>query len=183
MAKKEGRGTFFAAFIAAMASLLTAAIAVTAVTFAEPADLRAETRSLLWHYSVAIESPRDGAEVKRPAGSKTKPPAATINGGVKMPRDWVLLVFIQSPDELRYYVAGGVAVPVAPDGRWTINETFGSGAPDEDGQSFKIYAVLATRDGQREFLDGLQDRNTDAPWLKSLPHHAREDIVRVRLRL
>ncbi len=166
--------------VSAAGSLLTAVIAVTAVTFAEPADLRAGAKCRWHHCSVVIETPADGADANRAAGADK--PKVTISGRVKMPRDWVLLVFIQTPDELRYYVAR-VAVPVKPDGSWAIDEELGDGNRDNDGQSFKIYAVLATREGQREFLDGLQDRNSEAPWLKSLPHHAREDIVRVTLRL
>ena len=171
--KKERRATYRASIFSAAASFITAAIALTAVTFASPADMRARARTCVRQYSVEIASPADGAKVKN---------KVTITGKAEIPGDWVLLVFVQTPEELRYYVAGGVAVTVEPDGHWTIkDEPLGEGKPDDLNKIYKIYAILATREGQREFLDGLKDRNSSAPWLQSLPHHAPEDIARVTL--
>jgi hypothetical protein len=43
--KKGGKGTFVAALVSALASLLTAVIALTAVTYVSPADVRAEVKA------------------------------------------------------------------------------------------------------------------------------------------
>jgi hypothetical protein len=178
--KKGGKGTFVAALVSALASLLTAVIALTAVTYASPAEVRAEVKSRRRHVSVKIERPADGEEINK---------KLSITGTVRMPSDWVLLVFVQTPEELKYYVAGGGAITVKPDGHWEIQpQTLGSEDPAERpgdlNKSYKIYAVVATREGQRQFLDLLAkvpEKEKDAPWLPVLPHHPREDIHTVAL--
>lgn len=178
--KKGGKGTFVAALVSALASVLTAVIALTAVTFASPADVRAEVKSRRRHVSVKIERPVDGEKINK---------KLHITGTVRLPNDWVLLVFVQTPEELKYYIAGDGAITVKPDGHWEIKPTLlGSKdpaeRPDDLNKSYRIYAIIATREGQRQFLDLLAkvpEKEKDAPWLPVLPHHSREDVHVVTL--
>jgi hypothetical protein len=97
-----------------------------------------------------------------------------------MPRDWDLLVFLQTPDELRYYLADGAAVAVKPDHSWSVKMQLGGGSADDCNKPYKFYAILATREGQEEVLNRLKiDRG--AAWLSALPHHGPEAIHIVTL--
>jgi hypothetical protein len=185
--EKEKGG--FVSKLSQYASLITAALAIFAAvaTLSTPADLRAGMRSVVGlRYRVEITYPTDrdhfSCPVTRARRKAPKPVIVTAKGTAKLPPDWHLFIFLQAPDQLRYYIAGAAATTVSDDGSWSVDLQIGSAYPEDCNEPYKIYAILATREGQRDLLEGLKDLDTGSPWLPALPHHGPEAIADVTLR-
>lgn len=161
--------------LGAISAILVAILALFAYVWSTPVDMHNWTRTLFNGYGVEFDSPTDGAVVNS---------ALTVSGTATLPSDWVLVLLVQSPSELRYYVAGDGAIKVV-DGHWQVDEVIlGSSDPKQHQADlqhvFKMVAVLLDEQGQRQVEDALT-REKDPGWLETLPHSAAKDIRAVTL--
>ncbi|MGH3763632.1 MAG: hypothetical protein ACRDS0_24485 [Pseudonocardiaceae bacterium] len=135
-------------------------------------------QSTIQGYSVSITMPDRNA----PLGK-----TANIEGTATLPDEWNLIVLLQTPGELKYYIVGGGAVTVRNDDHWVLPDVpFGSSDSNQRkndlNKDYKIVAVLADEKGQGQVQAALADPKAgDAPFMTSIPHNAAKDIVRVHL--
>ena len=160
----------------AFAAIIVAIVGLFAYFISSPIDLNNKARVLFGRYSVTIDAPVGDAAVG---------PLVNIKGKATLPSDWNLVVLVQTPGQLRYYVSSGGAITVT-DGGWTLPKVpFGStdvkARPAELGKDYKIIALLLDEKGQEQ-VEAALSRPGDS-WLSSVPHNAAQDIVRVHLSL
>ncbi len=160
--------------IGAIAAMVAAVVTLSAYVFSTPHDLNNWWQRNFHRYSVAIQNPENNTAV----GSKI-----TIRGTANLPSDWNLVVLIQTPDELKYYIIGGGAVTVYSDHTWHLNN-IQIGSPDPKlhvrdlNRDYKILALLVDEEGQQQVEVGL---SKPGAWMPNLPHSVAMAIRTVHL--
>lgn len=160
--------------IGAIAAVIAAVITLSAYVFSTPHDLNNWWQRTINGYSVTIEQPENNKSV----GSATN-----IKGTANVPPGWNLVVLVQSPDELKYYISSGGAVTVANDHTWHLNGVgIGSRDPKQHlkdlNKDYKIVALLVDEEGQLQVETGL---SRPGQWMPALPHNVAMTIEKVHV--
>jgi hypothetical protein len=160
--------------IGAIAAMIAAAATLLAYFISTPHDLNNWYRRTTHGYFVDIDEPKPNTSV----GAKVD-----IKGRAELPSDWNLVVLVQTPDELRYYVSSGGAATVSDDHTWHLDGVaFGSEDPkqrrDDLNKDYKIVALLVDEEGQQQVQAALLKPEQ---WMPNLPHHAAKAIRNVHL--
>jgi hypothetical protein len=174
--QQPGKVQAFVQILGAISAILVAVFALFAYVWSTPLDMNNWARCTFAGYSVHIDSPVDGDPVDS---------IITISGTATIPDDWTLVILVQTPAELRYYIAGNGAIKIVKN-EWQLNDVQ-LGASDvklhqEDLQHvFKIVAVVLDAPGQEQ-VEAALTKKADGGWLSVLPHNAARDIRAVTLR-
>lgn len=172
---KPGRIQSIILVIGAFAAMIAAGVSLIAYFFSSPTDFNNMWKRWRRGYSVSITEPTPNAKID---GGK-----AVIGGTAILPDEWSLIVLLQTPDELKYYIVGGGAVAVREGGRWSVPDVpIGSGNQGDFHEDYKVVALLVDEKGQEQVQAAMADPKAgDAPWMANVPHNADKDIVRVHL--
>ncbi len=171
---KSSRAQSVIQTIGAFGAMIAAVVTLSAYVFSTPHDLSNSWQRTVHRYSVSIEKPENNASV---GGT------VNIRGTAKLPDDWNLVVLVQTPEELKYYITSGGAVTVDNNHNWHLHRVpFGSTDPKQHvndlNKDYKIVAMLVDEEGQQQVEAGLSKRGE---WMSYLPHNAAMAVRKVHL--
>jgi hypothetical protein len=161
--------------IGAFAAMIAAVVTLSAYVFGTPHYLNNWWQRTIHGYSVTIEQPENNVSV----GS-----AINIKGTANVPPEWNLVVLVQSPDELKYYITSGGAVTVDNNHTWHLDGvSMGSRDPKQHvkdlNKDYKIVALLVDEEGQQQVETGL---SRPGAWMPTLPHSVAMTVEKVHLK-